>query len=728
MRFDKKYITGLYPYIVVFAFIFGAFIMFFMLKTMTVDHEELEKMRKSREKTDVDVEPIRGNILAADGQLMASSLPNYTVYIDFLSGLSDKGAAARKPVTKADSTMWAKKDSLFHAGLDSICMGLHDICPMMTAGEYRKYLLDGWDSKSRYYEICPNQVLNYIQFNKLMSLPFFRLMTINNSYRYMVGLAIYPRNNRMHPFGTLAKRTLGSLYGAKDSARSGLELAFDSVLRGKGGKGHRKKVRSVYLDIIDEAAKDGSDIVSTIDVDMQDICETALKSKLEEVEAEWGVVVLLEAATGDVKSIANLDRVGGQYVETQNRALSTLMEPGSTFKTASIMVALDDGMIKYTDRVQTYAGVYSMYGRLMKDHNWHRGGYGEIDVPHTLMYSSNVGVSRLIDEHYHNQPEKFIEGLHRVGIADSLGIPFQGTATPRLIRPGSRLWSKVALPWMSIGYSTQIPPISTVTFYNAIANGGKMMRPRFVKAIQKDGEVVEELPPVVLREHICKDVTLRQIQTALYRVVNDEQGVGKRAGSKKVSISGKTGTAQVSHGKSGYSGREYLVSFCGYFPSENPKYTCIVAIDKKGTASGGGTAGPVFASIAEQITFKTTVTDLSVAQDSSSVFVPDVKNGNMSAAGKVLSALGIGFTGGEVPAGTWGEAFVADDALGYHASHYHPDSFPDLTGMGARDAIFAIESRGMKARISGVGTVVSQSVRPGGKIVKGKTVRLELGQ
>ncbi len=726
MKFDKKYISGKYPYFVALAFVMAAGIIFCMVKTMTVDHEMWEKAKRTREKDSVEIKPARGNILSSDGQLMASSLPNYTVFIDFLSGLSKESLKAKRPMNRADSTMWAMKDSLFHSELDSICIGLNEICPKKTVAEYRKYLLKGWDEKRRYYEICPHQVLDYIQYNQLMSLPFFRLSKINNSYKFMVGLTINPRNNRKRPFGSLAKRTLGDLYGAKDSARSGIELAYDSVLRGKVGTSHRKKVRSVYLDIVDVEADDGCDVVTTLDVDMQDICETALKAKLKEIDAEWGVCVLMETATGDIKSIVNLDKIGNEYIEIQNRALSTMMEPGSTFKTASIMVALDDGEISYTDKIDTYSGVYPMYGRLMKDHNWHRGGYHVIDVPHTLMFSSNIGVSRLIDMHYHNKPEKFIEGLHRVGIAEPLGLPFQGTADPHLLDPKGKMWSKVSLPWMSIGYSTQIPPISTVTFYNAIANGGKMMRPRFVKAIQKNGEIIEEFEPEVMKEKICKDVTLRQIQKALFRVVNDKEGVGKGAGSKKVHISGKTGTAQVSHGKEGYTRREYLVSFCGYFPSEKPKYTCIVAIRKIGAASGGGMAGPVFSSIAEQITFKTAVTDLSLAQDSLSVFVPDVKTGDLYAAKKVLDNLNISMPNGNISENTWGKTFVEGRNLKYKTKLTHQDSVPDLTGMGARDAIFAIESRGMKAHVSGVGRVVSQNVKPGTHVIKGKTVTIKL--
>ena len=245
---------------------------------------------------------------------------------------------------------------------------------------------------------------------------------------------------------------------------------------------------------------------------MQDVSENALREEFKVIKsagglADMGVVVLMERKTGDVKAIVNLSLYDdGEYYEARNFALAALMEPGSTFKTASILVGLDDGALDINETTNGNGGVYNMYGSMMKDHNWNRGGYGEMDVAHTLMYSSNIGVSRLIDKHYHNHPEKFVEGLHRIGIGTDLQLPFVGAATPKIRMPKADKsnWSNTALAWMSIGYETQIPPISTVTFYNAIANDGKMVRPRFVKAIQKEGEVVQEMPVEVIKEQIAR--------------------------------------------------------------------------------------------------------------------------------------------------------------------------------------------------------------------------------
>lgn len=721
MKFDKKYISTRFTVVVVAVILICLYILWCMVDTMMFDRDKWKEIGMVSVSDTMELKAARGNILSGDGeQIMASSLPNYRVYIDFLSGGADKDPKAK-----------AEKDSIWLANVDSISRGLYDIQPTLTAREYRDRLLKGLKEGKRYWEVCPGPVLNYIQYNKLLTLPIFNFSSRNKS-----GLVVVEYNNRNKPFGTLAKRTLGELYGAKDSARSGIELAYDSVLRGKNGKVHHKKVFNKYLDCIDEEPQDGYDVVSTIDVSMQDICETALREKLRELEASMGVVVLMEVQTGDVKAIVNLERYDdGNYYEARNYALSSLMEPGSTFKTASIMVALDDGYIKPSDYVDTGSGVFNMHGAYMKDHNWSRGGYHTIDVPHVLMVSSNIGVSRLIDNHYHDQPEKFVEGLRRIGIGTPLELPFSGTADPVIRMPirdskggfkNSPNWSATALAWMSIGYETQIPPISTVSFYNAIANGGKMVQPRFVKGISRNGEMVEEYPVKVLREHICKPQTLSDIQNILHRVVCDKDGLGKRAGNKFFDVSGKTGTAQVSNG-GGYHGgkREHLVSFCGYFPSEEPRYTCIVAIRHSYyVASGGGQAGPVFSQISQRVFSKNLTTNIYRAADSTSVFVPNVKAGETEATKRVLRKLGIQVKGDTK------HQYASSEILGKNVVmrqiHTSQEFVPDVKGMGARDAVYMLESRGLSTRVKGRGKVVAQSVAPGTKISKGNKITLEL--
>jgi cell division protein FtsI (penicillin-binding protein 3) len=386
------------------------------------------------------------------------------------------------------------------------------------------------------------------------------------------------------------------------------------------------------------------------------------------------------------------------------------MEPGSTFKTASIMVALEDGYITPDQEVDTKNGVYKMYGSFMRDHNWVHGGYGVIDITKVLMVSSNIGVSRVIDENYHHQPEKFVDGLYKLGIATPLNLDIPGAAKqPNIRRPTKDNWSRTALAWMSIGYETQVPPMNTLAFYNAIANNGVMVKPKFVKAIVKDGKVIEEIPTEVLNPAIASPKTLEQIQVILEKVVSE--GLGKKAGSKQFRVSGKTGTAQVSQGKGGYKNgiKQYLVSFCGYFPSEDPKYSCIVAIQKSGLpASGGLMAGSVFSEIAERVYAKHLATDLKEAKDSTAILIPDVKKGITKDANFILQ---------EIDA----THVALDKELELDSKRV-----PNVIGMGAKDAVYLLENAGLKVQLSGMGKVKSQSIHAGNTLHKGKTIHLRL--
>ncbi len=724
MKFDKKYIRDKAYVIVAAAILACGGIVFFIGKSMTVDRKELIELRAAshQEKDGVTLPPARGNILSANGELMASSLPNYKVYFDFLAGIPSLKDTADAKLRAQRDTLIAKRDAFILDSLDTISRGLARICPALTADGYHRHLKAGLEAHSRYYDVCPGYILNYIQYNQLRELPVF-----NIRHRYRNGLVVEERNNRKKPFGSLASRLLGQVYGAQDKAIYGLELAYDSLLRGEEGMLHQRRIRSHTVEIVDKEPVAGNDLVSTIDVSMQDICESALREKLKEVDAEFGLVILMEVQTGDVKAMVNLVRdpkEAGQYRESLNYSIGSAMEPGSTFKTASIMVALDDGEISVDDVVDTGCGLYNFYGRYMKDAGWARhGGHGVIDVTHVMMYSSNVGVSRLIDSHYHNKPEKFVEGLKRVGIGAPLGLPFKGALSPMILGPKeNRHWAAQSIPWMSIGYGSMIPPINTAAFYNAIANNGKMVRPRFVKGISRNGEVVELFPVEVVRERICKEKTLREIRGILKQVVNGPRGTGRRARSGYFSVSGKTGTAQVAMNGS-YRNGMHFVSFCGYYPSDNPQYTCLVSVQTRAYgASGGGTSGTVFAEIANRIYSKAVTADISKARDSLSVFTPDVKPGNMAAAQRVLAALNVPHDGGA----EWGAASVRGERVVLAPLPDNPDVVPDLLGLGARDAIFAAEKRGLKVRLKGCGQVRKQSMEAGSAVVRGRAIVLEL--
>ena len=711
MKFEKKYISGRFIVVVIMAMFIGMAILARALYTMTAGHDHWAKMAKVFVIDSTNIKPNRGNILSSEGLLMASSLPDYKIYLDFKSGGADK-----------DPEIYAKKDTLFHENLDSICAGLSKIIPDWTPERFKEHLEKGWKKGSRYYDVTPGRHLSYIQFNEVMSLPMFNLPNKNES-----GVSILPRNNRKKPFGSLAKRTLGEMFGAKDSARSGIELAYDSLLRGKPGKGHKKKVRSNYTEIVDREPENGYDLLTTIDVSMQDICESTLRDQLKSLKGDMGVVILMETKTGDIKAIVNLMRYDdGNYYEAANFALASLMEPGSTFKTASLLVALDDGVITPDDKVDVGCGVLKMHGSQMKDHNWTRGGYNKaLDVTEIMMYSSNVGTSVLIDNNYGSNPQKFVDGLKRIGIGEPLNLPFVGMADPRIRQTDSKYWSKTSLAWMSIGYENQIPPISTAAFYNAIANNGKMVRPRFVKGIMKDGELIEEFPVEVIKEKICNDRALKDMQTILEKVVSI--GTGKKAGNKHFPVSGKTGTAQIAMGGNYRGGNMwYLVSFCGYFPSDNPQYTCMVAMRKPGYPASGGThAGPVFSAIAQKVYSKRLATDISKAKDSTSCPIPDVLAGDMEAAQSVLEEFGISSTSSN-PSISWQTAENTGSKINFTPVTTDDNLVPDVTGMGARDAVYALESKGLKVKINGYGKVVRQSIPAGREIQDGQEIAISL--
>ena len=715
-KFDRKKTIKRFKMMAWCAFLIGLWIIGKAAYTATAMREYWTEVAERLQRDSVEVKPVRGNILSSDGELMASSLPEYKLVIDF-GAMHESGT----------DTLWT--DSMVTA----ICEGLYDIYPIKTVEELRANLEEGYAKRSRYWPIWRSRV-SYDIYKKVSQLP---ILCLNRNKSGFYGEEY---NARQRPFGSLAKRTIGEMYGGKDTARCGLELTYDSILRGKPGLVQRRKVLNQYLSLTEQPAIDGCDIVTTIDVDIQDLAERALIKELKEINANVGVAIVMEVKTGDVKAIVNMTKCAdGEYYEIKNNAVSDLLEPGSVFKTASIMVALDDGVVDTTFMVDTGSGIWEMHGSKMKDHNWHRGGYGVISLPRALEVSSNIGVSRIIDQFYGKEPEKFVQGIYDLGLAEDFEIPIYGASPARIRMPEKNSkgqytnWSKTALPWMSIGYETQVPPITTVTFYNAIANDGKMMRPRFVKGVVRDGEMVEEFPPVVVKEHIAKPQTVETMQTILTHVVS--QGLGKRAGSKNFKVAGKTGTAQISQGKSGYKAGKtsYLISFCGFFPADEPRYTCIVCIQKTGLpASGGLMCGAVFHEISEGIMAQSLKMDVNDARDTASVMLPDVKDGNMAAADYVLSSFDIAtakewngcYASGEP---VWGTAEHADGKVQLQATRQADDGVvPDVVGMGARDAVMQMEQRGIKVHLKGRGKVAEQSLDAGSDIIEGDVCTLRL--
>lgn len=701
-----KNITFRYTFIVVIMAVLAILIIVKAGIIMFAERQYWKDVADRFVKENVVIRPTRGNIISADGKLMASSLPEYKIYMDF-------------------RVQSSKQDTMLMNHLQEICNGLHEIFPDRSAQDFRKHILKGRRAKSQHFLLYPKRI-SYIQYKEVKKLPLF------NQSKNISGLHEEVFNQRKKPFGSLAMRTLGDMFpDMAQGAKNGLELTYDSLLKGENGITHRQKVMNKYLNIVDKPAIDGYDVITTIDVDMQDIAEKALVDQLKNLDAVFGVAVVMDVATGEVKANVNMTKAGdGKYYEMRNLAVSNLMEPGSTFKTASIMVALEDKYITPDYKVDTKNGMVNMYGSWMKDWNWYKGGYGEIDVTRILEVSSNVGVSSIIDKFYGKDPQKFIDGLRRMSIDKPLNLGFVGEASPRIKGPKERYFAKTTLPWMSIGYETMIPPIYMLNFYNAIANNGVMVKPKFVKAIARNGEIVEEYPTEIVNPKICSDETLQQIQTILRKVVSE--GLAKPAGSKQFSVSGKTGTAQISQGKAGYkaNGVSYLVSFCGYFPSEAPKYSCIVSIQiPHGPASGGLQTGSVFSRIAERIYAKHLVKNIAQAKDSTAVLIPDVAQGDITETAYVLKQLNVKSNSASIPYSfnpVWGKAKTTDSYVELSTAQPDKKRVPNVVGMGAKDAVYLLESYGMKVHLSGVGKVHAQSIPSGSMVRKGEYITLTL--
>lgn len=688
--------------------------------TAFVEKEKWLKVAEEQKRPNRLILPGRGNIYSADGKLMATSVPRYYMYMDF-----------KADVFETKTTKWNGRDTFLNSktnGVDSLAVYLSRKLKDRTPAGYKAYLLRGLKSKSRQYPIFAGKV-SYSDLKEIQKFPFLRLG------RFRSGFYTKEMVQRQKPFGSLASRTIGDIYGEIEEGgltkgKNGLELQYDSLLRGEAGLSSVRRLGGGWTNVVEVEPTDGCDIKTTIDIHIQDITEKSLVDKLREIDAESGTAVVMEVATGEVKAITNMARIReGVYAETKNHAVADETEPGSTFKVASIMVALDDGVCAPSDTVDVGNGVFMYKGARMTDHNLNRGGYGRISVEQAIWYSSNIGVAKTILKGYENNPRKFVEGLYRIGMNADLRLEIPGSGRAKIRMPGDTLnyWSKTTLPWMSFGYETQIPPIYTLAFYNAIANGGKMMRPIFTKEIIKDGKTIQHFSPEVIKESICSDSTLVIIQDMLLGVV--EKGTGKAVHSDIIRIAGKTGTAQIASGGV-YRTSGHQVAFCGYFPADNPKYSCIVVIRRPriGYPSGGTMSGGVVKAVAEKIYASYMLYDVrEMERDSLAVPLPQVKGGNREAVESVLDELDIP-TDADSLETIWTFARLSQDSTKIELRNLeiHDGTVPRVIGMGAKDAVYLMEKAGLRVSLSGVGRVVSQSVSPGGKVHKGQTVLLTL--
>lgn len=724
---NKRAILGRYGFIVALLMLFAVMIIFSAGKIVFTS--EGRKWREVGEKETVIKDrvilPKRGNIYTHDGKLLATTEPLYSIYMDF----------------------WAdgiQKDTLTKYAGD-LSAALARKFPDRTASQYKNLIMNGWEMRekekrqirenqekeigkkvpirSRYVKILRNDI-SYVDLKEIRTYPFW------NQRSNRSGLIAEERNARKKPFGNLANRTVGSVYkDIEKGGASGLELKYDSLLRGVQGVKFRQKIQGKWMDVVEKPAEEGWDIITTIDAAIQDITERALRDKLIETDAESGTAIIMEVKTGEIKGIANLDRMSnGDYAEGNPNAFSYMNEPGSTFKTVTTMVALDDGVVTPTDSFYVGTGLFQYNKRWVRDHYWRRGqNRGYLTVAEGMAVSSNVVMSKIALKGYENNPTKYVEGIDRIGLRKRLtwDVPLngiEGTSSIRFPDDKTNYWSKTTLPWMSFGYETQVPPIYMLMFYNGIANGGTMIKPFIAKQFFDKGKVVKNFEAEVVNPKMCKETTLEQIHQMLLNVVTD--GTAQVVASDYFTIAGKTGTAQIASG-GGYGG--YYVSFCGYFPAEAPMYTIFVGLRKpKGVPSGGGMAGMVFKNIAEQTYLRKVRLDVEACRvDSTLHKQPMLKNGNWDRNRSLLRSLNFPAEG-PAQVADWVKMKYDSTAYRSEALVMNNNLIPDVRGMGARDAIYLLEKSGLRVNLIGAGKVVSQSLSPGQKLVKGTTVTITM--
>ncbi len=646
------------------------------------------------------IEPVRGDIYSSDNKLLATSVAYFEAGIDL----------------NCD----AITQQIFDENIDSLSLCLGEIFEKKTAQEFKNEMIRARDKGSRYYRFSYN--ISYSDFKKISKFPLLRKGRIRGGFVYQKTF------KREKPFGELARRTIGTV------ARSGrigvgLEEAYDKELRGVEGYTVKERIPGNMWMPVEDAQyiepKDGLDLITTIDISLQDVAETALQKQLEKHDAEYGTVVLMEVKTGKVRAIANLKKHSkGFYYEERNFAVGNATDPGSTFKLASLIVAMEDSYVKPNQMVETGDGKIKYYGKIMKDS--HEGGYGKISIQRAFEVSSNVGISKIISKNYKANPNKFIEGLKKLNLDKPVGAIIKGEAKPIMHKPGDKEWSGISLTQMSIGYELQITPLQILTFYNAIANNGIMLRPIFAEALSYRGEIVKEFEPEVINSQICSPKTISYVKPMLEGVV--ENGTAKNIKSKNYRIAGKTGTAQINYGHDSLP-TAYHASFVGYFPAEDPEFSCIVSIYKPRRRGfyGNIVSGPVFKEISDKIystnpKFHKESSNFSILQT-----IPYAKKGNKDETEQVYSWLKILTNYKNVGQTKWIVSKVQNHKVKYSPINYSNKNYvPNVKNMGLKDALVVLEEFGLKVKPVGRGRVVKQTPKPNTKFNKGDEITIVL--
>jgi cell division protein FtsI (penicillin-binding protein 3) len=647
-----------------------------------------------------DVKPTRGNIFSADGSLLATSLPFYRVCID---------------PTIVD-------DDVYRKGIDKLSINLQNYFKDKTASEYKRKINDA-RRKNRRYVILNHKLINY-QDKKLMTdWPIF------SEGRSKGGVVFEKVDKRFMPFSFLAQRTVGFVNEENNGA--GLEYSFNKELAGKNGKAlFRKMSGGNWKPVHDEneiMPVDGIDIVTTIDINIQDVAEASLRNHLAAHDADYGCVILMEVATGEIKAIANLGKVGeGRYAENYNYAIGNqgLTEPGSTFKLASVIALFEETDINLADTIDTGSGEYEFYDRVMRDSK--PGGHGKITLQHAFEKSSNIAISKKVNEYFGAKPEKFLEYIRNMGLTEPVLFQLDGVAKPYFKSTASKTWSGTTLPWMSIGYELSMSPIHTLSFYNAVANDGKMVRPMIVKQTRVADQILDSYETEVVVEKMCSDETLRKVKIMLEGVV--ENGTATNIKNVNYKIAGKTGTAQRLV-KQSYT-RTYYTSFVGYFPADRPKYSGIVVIDNpKGyNLYGSDVAAPVFKEVADKIFAQ----DLELHEpmvekimDNPGIY-PAIKGGLFDDMKYLCDELKIPHHKSSNANDDWVVSHLENKTVIWYDRKIVTGIVPNVNGLKLKDALYVLENIGLHVNYQGSGRVASQSILAGTRYNKGNHITIVL--
>lgn len=700
----KREILSRISFLYILAGLFSLLIIFKILYIQIVEKEKLLSLMHKTIYKKMQINALRGKIISSDDVILATSLPYFDLYFD----------AKAKGLTKEN----------FYKNINIISNELAKIFPQKTRSEYYNLLIYSYKRGYRYFPLVKK--MTYDNYKKLKSIPVFK----ENSNK--TGLIFEKKYCRVKFFKNLASRTIGYV---KEDVKVGLEGAYDCYLRGQNGFVTYKKLHNNAFMILDNDNNvkpiDGYDVKTTINFQIQDICLNALLEALEKHKANYGCVIIMEVKTGKVRGIVNLeyDSLLNTYLEKYNYAIGQRIEPGSIFKLFSLLVAFEDGKINLNDVIDVENGEISYYGIKMKDTKFYKN---KLTVEEIFAYSSNVGISKIIYNAYNKNPKQFINRLYSIRLNRTLGIDIKGEKSPIIKDPSDSNWYKTTLPWMSIGYEIKLTPIQVLAYYNAIANNGMLLKPMFIESIYNKGKEIKKFEPTVIIPSLCSKKTLTNLQQILKSVV--EYGTAKKIKNKYFSIAGKTGTALIATDKYGYNinnKKSYISSFVGYFPAENPRYSCFVMIvNPKDEYYGGIVAAPVFKNIAEKIvkiepeffenlniSNNTNLSTTNLFPNNSIINYDDILN--------ISSLLNLKENSNKITT-EYVKVKVKNNEIDFQELHFSKNVVPNLIGMNLKDAIYILNNIGAKFCFIGYGKVIKQKPLPNTPLKNNEIIFLEL--